>query len=152
PPAGNDLIGELQVITVGEDDTLVDIARQYRYGYDNLRAANPSVDPWLPRNGTQLTLPGRHILPAAPRQGIVVNTAEMRLYYYEPARGNQPARVTTYPVAIGRGEWNTPVVTARVTGKVKDPVWYPPESIRREHAAEGDPLPRVVPAGPNNPL
>lgn len=152
PPAGENLIGELQVIAANEDDTLVDIARQYRYGYDNLRAANPSVDAWLPRNGSLVTLPGRHILPDAPRTGIVVNSPEMRLYYFLPAKGGEPARVKTFPVAIGRGEWNTPVVNTRVTGKVVDPAWYPPESIRREHAADGRPLPRVVPAGPDNPL
>jgi L,D-transpeptidase ErfK/SrfK len=152
PPAGEDLVGEMETVLATPDDTLVEIAARYRYGYDNLRAANPSVDAWLPREGSQVVLPGRHILPAAPRQGIVVNTAEMRIYYFPPGQGGRPEVVETFPVAIGRGDWNTPLVTTRITSKVANPAWYPPESIRREHAAQGDPLPRVVPAGPDNPL
>ncbi len=152
PPAGDDLIGELAWTSARSEDTLVDMARAFRYGYQEIRAANPTVDAWLPKAGTPVLLPGLRILPPGPRQGIVVNAAEMRLYYYPPTARGQSASVETFPVAIGRGDWNTPLVTTKVTSKVTDPVWYPPESIRREHAAQGDPLPKVVPAGADNPL
>jgi L,D-transpeptidase ErfK/SrfK len=88
----------------------------------------------------------------APREGIVINVAEMRLYYYPKAKPGQPATVETFPVSIGRGDWKTPVVTTKISGKVKDPSWTPPKSIRAEHAADGDPLPAFVAAGPDNPL
>ncbi len=157
PPAGDDIIGEIAWTNARSEDTLVDLARTFRQGYDAMRAANPTVDAWLPKEGTPVLLPNRHLLPPGPREGIVINAAEMRLYYYPP-RGKQPPGATqtgivqTYPVAIGRGDWSTPLVQTRVTSKVTDPAWYPPESIRQEHAAQGDPLPRIVPAGPENPL
>lgn len=152
PPAGDDLIGEPAWTNARAEDTLVDLARSFRYGYLEIRAANPTVDAWLPKAGTPVLLPGRRILPPGPRQGVVINAAEMRLYYYPPKGKAQSGVVETFPVAIGRGDWNTPLVTTKVTSKVKDPVWYPPESIRKEHAAQGDPLPKVVAAGDDNPL
>ena len=152
PAAGDDLIGELRTIYAQDTDTLVDIARAQGFGYDAIRSANPAVDAWMPRAGTAVILPSRYILPPTPRVGIVVNTAEMRLYYYpKPKNGEKPV-VETFPVAIGRGDWRTPQVLAKVSGKVKDPVWYPPETIRAEHALDGDMLPKVVRAGPDNPL
>jgi L,D-transpeptidase ErfK/SrfK len=152
PPAGESVIGGVRTVHAQDTDTLVDLARAHGFGYEAIRAANPSVDAWMPRNGTQVVLPSRHILPSGPREGIVVNTAEMRMYYYpKPKQGEKPV-VETFPVAIGRGDWRTPQVLTRVSGKVKDPVWYPPESIRREHAEQGDMLPKVVRAGPDNPL
>src|SRR5690606_12163353 len=132
------------------------IARPYDIGYDELRAANPSVDQWLPGEQTPVYLPTASVLPDAPREGIVVNIAAMRLYYYpaeEHAAAGEPAlAVTTHPLGIGRVEWATPVGEATVTDKVRDPTWYPPASVRKEHAERGDPLPSVVPAGPDNPL
>ncbi len=152
PAEGDDIVGETRTVIASESDTLVDIARAQGFGYEALRAANPAVDAWMPRAGTTVVLPSRYILPAAPRQGIVVNTAEMRLYYYpKPKNGEKPV-VETFPVAIGRGDWRTPQVLTKVSGKVKDPVWYPPETIRAEHARDGDMLPKVVRAGPDNPL
>jgi L,D-transpeptidase ErfK/SrfK len=152
PPPGDDIIGEIAWTNARSEDTLADLARTFRQGYEALRAANPTVDAWLPKEGTPVLLPNRHILPPGPREGIVINVAEMRLYYFPPVGKSQSGVVQTYPVAIGRGDWRTPLVQTRVTGKVTDPVWYPPESIRMEHAADGRPLPRVVPAGPDNPL
>jgi L,D-transpeptidase ErfK/SrfK len=152
PAPGDDLVGEIRTVAAFDDDTLVDIARRNGLGYDEIRAANPAVDAWMPRADTQVTIPGRHLLPRAPREGIVINVAEMRLYYFGKAKGGQPATVETFPVSIGRGDWSTPLVTTHVSRKVTDPVWHPPKSIREEHAADGDPLPEVVRAGPDNPL
>jgi L,D-transpeptidase ErfK/SrfK len=97
-------------------------------------------------------LPGRRILPPGPREGLVVNLPEHRLYYYPKAKKGQHRIVITYPVSIGKMDWKSPLGETQVVAKQKHPSWYPPESIRREHARNGDPIPKVVPPGPNNPL
>lgn len=146
------VVGEDLHIKTHYSDTLVDIARQYGLGYEEITRANPHVDPWLPGEGTPIVIPGRRILPNAPREGIVVNIPEHRLYYFpKPRRGQQPV-VVTYPVSIGKMDWKTPLGETHIVSKQKNPVWIPPESVRREHAANGDPLPRIVPPGPANPL
>jgi L,D-transpeptidase ErfK/SrfK len=99
-----------------------------------------------------VTLPKQRILPAAPREGIVINLPEHRLYYFAPARDGEAAVVHTYPVAIGKMDWNTPLGVTHVSSKVRNPTWTPPKSVRDEHAKRGDILPAVVPAGPDNPL
>jgi L,D-transpeptidase ErfK/SrfK len=133
-------------------DTLLDIARRNSLGYEEIIRANPGVDVWLPGEGTDILLPGRRILPPGPREGIVVNLPEHRIYYYpKPKKGEKPV-VITYPVSIGKMDWRSPLGQTQISEKVKHPSWYPPESIRNEHAANGDPLPRVVPPGPKNPL
>jgi L,D-transpeptidase ErfK/SrfK len=114
--------------------------------------ANPDVNVWVPGAGTEVVLPTRFVLPPGPRRGIVLNLAEYRLYYYpQPAEG-EPAYVMTYPISIGRMDWETPLGSTSVVSKVRDPSWYPPQSVREEHAADGRPLPRIVPPGPDNPL
>lgn len=152
PPPGEDMIGGITSVSAGPDDTLIDIARANDLGYDEIRAANPAVDSWMPRLDTTVVLPKFYLLPAGPREGIVINVAEMRMYYFPKAKPGQPATVETFPVSIGRGDWNTPLVSARVSGKVVDPSWTPPKSIRAEHEADGDPLPAKIPGGPDNPL
>jgi len=147
-----DVVGQLQLIRARHADTFVDIARAYNLGYDELVDANPGVDPWLPGEGTQIVLPTRHILPDAPREGIVINLAAKRMFYYpEHAEGEAPY-VVTHPIGIGREGWATPLGNTRIIGKTKDPSWYPPASVRKEHAEAGDPLPERVPPGPDNPL
>jgi L,D-transpeptidase ErfK/SrfK len=151
-PSEGDLIGSPAEVTAQGDDTLIDIAHRHGLGYEELVNANPGVDPWLPGAGTVVRLPLRRILPDVPREGIVVNLPEHRLYYFPPARAGEPRLVITYPVSVGKMDWHTPIGLTRVVAKVKDPPWYPPESVRSEHAARGDPLPKVVPPGPDNPL
>lgn len=151
PEAGS-VIGAPRVITAAASDTLLDIAKAHNLGYEALKLANPGVDTWLPGAGRRINLPTQFVLPKAPRRGIVLNLAEMRLYYYpRPRRGERPT-VITHPVSIGRYDWETPLGRTRIVSKVRDPAWYPPKSIRAEHEAAGDPLPAVVPAGPDNPL
>lgn len=150
--ARDDVVGTLQVVTAGKDDTLSDIARRFNLGYEEIVSANPGVDPWLPKAGTKIIIPTQFVLPDAPRQGIVINLAAMRLFYYPKTKPGKPQRVITHPVGIGRVEWKTPEGMTRVASKVENPSWIPTPSIRREHAKNGDPLPAVVPPGPDNPM
>ena len=152
PPAGNDVIGALSVAIAREDDTLLDIARRHGLGYEDIVRANPDVDTWLPGEGTEVVLPTRYVLPPGSRRGVVLNLAEYRMYYYPAPNDGEPPVVMTYPISIGRMDWETPLGLTSIVAKVRNPSWYPPESIRAEHAAEGDPLPRIVPPGPKNPL
>jgi L,D-transpeptidase ErfK/SrfK len=152
PPEGTDVIGALAVVTSREDDTLLDIARRHGLGYEDIVRANPQVDTWLPGEGTEVVLPTRYVLPSVARTGIVLNLAEYRMYYFPEPKDGEPAIVMTYPMSIGRMDWETPLGLTRVVAKAQNPTWYPPESVRAEHAADGDPLPRIVPPGPKNPL
>lgn len=152
PPAGIDVVGEVTRVRAQYEDTFVQLARRHNVGYEELVQANPGVDPWLPGEGTEIVIPTRFVLPSAPRDGIVLNIPEMRLYYYPAARRGERPVVLTFPIGIGREGWSTPLGRTRVTSKQHRPSWYPPESVRAEHAAEGDPLPRVVPPGKDNPL
>jgi L,D-transpeptidase ErfK/SrfK len=152
PPDGNDVVGAVTVITARADDTLLDIARRHGLGYEDIVRANPDVDTWLPGEDTEVLLPSQYVLPPGPRRGVVLNLAEYRMYYFPEPQDGRPAVVMTYPMSIGRMDWDTPLGLARVVSKVRNPTWYPPESVRAEHAADGDPLPRIVPPGPKNPL
>lgn len=152
PPDDVDLVGRVQIVEAAHEDTLLDIARRHQLGHDEILLANPGVDRWLPGEGTRVTLPTRFILPAGERNGLVLNVPEMRLYYYPPAgQGGRP-EVRTWPVSVGRMDWTTPLGSWKISRKQTDPAWYPPASIREEAAARGEPLPEVVPAGPDNPL
>ncbi|WP_275286868.1 L,D-transpeptidase family protein [Halomonas elongata] len=151
-PEDGTLIGKVTTVEADEDDTLIDIGHEHGIGYREMVRANPDISVWYPGEGTEVTIPGRFILPDAPREGVVVNVAEMRLYYYPPRAEGKTATVETYPIAVGRMDWQTPLGTTTITDKVEDPAWYPPQSIIEEHAADGRSLPSVVPPGPNNPL
>ena len=111
--------------------------------------ANPGVDVYLPRSGSTLTIPQQLILPDTVREGIVINVAEMRLYYYPP-QGNS---VEVLPIGIGQAGRETPRnwVTA-VERKQEGPTWVPTANTRREYAKEGKTLPAMVPPGPDNPM
>ena len=152
PADGSTVLGNDIRVKVSDQDTLLDLGRRYGIGYPEIIRANPGVDMGSPGDGREILLPLRRILPPAPHEGIVVNLPEHRLYYYpKPTPGKKPA-VITYPVSIGRMDWHSPLGQTSVIGKERHPNWYPPESIRKEHAARGDPLPKVVPPGPQNPL
>jgi len=152
PPDGTDVVGVVQIATAGDEDTLSDLARRYDLGYEEIVAANPGLDPWLPGEGAQVVLPTQFVLPDAPREGLVLNLAAMRLFYYPAPPADGPSRIITHPIGIGREGWQTPQGTSRITQKIMQPTWTVPVSVRREHAEMGDPLPPVVPPGPDNPL
>jgi len=144
------LVGQTAVITAVHEDTLSELARTHELGYESFRLANPDVDLWLPGEGTEIVLPKQYLLPNAPRKGIVINVAEYRMYYFDgDANGKN---VSTFPVSIGRQEWLTPLGSARVVSKVEKPTWRPTASILEEYAERGEPLEKVVPPGPDNPL
>jgi L,D-transpeptidase ErfK/SrfK len=146
------VFGEVQRVQTVYEDTLYDMARRYSLGSDELIRVNPRLDPWIPGADQSVFIPGRHILPPTAHEGIVVNIAEHRLYYYPKPKRHQPQQVISYPVSIGKMDWRTPLGETRVIAKQKDPWWFPTESVRAEHAKDGDTLPVRVPPGPDNPL
>jgi L,D-transpeptidase ErfK/SrfK len=149
---GSDIVGYVQKTTVGKDDTLPDIARRFDVGYEEILTANPGVDPWLPGVGREVVVPTQFILPAAPHEGVVVNVAAMRIFYYPPHKKGEPETVYTHPIGIGKVGWKTPEGTTKIISRQKDPVWVVPKSVREEHQENGEQLPAKVPAGPDNPL
>jgi L,D-transpeptidase ErfK/SrfK len=149
---GQEVVGEIQVTTAGKDDTLSDIARRFNLGYDELVRANPGVDPWIPGEGREIVLPTQFVLPDAPHEGLVVNLAALRVFYFPKRKPGELQTVITHPIGIGKVGWNTPEGETKVVSKRKNPTWIPPASVRKEHAERGDPLPKIVPAGDDNPL
>lgn len=146
-PAHGNVVGEVKTMVVQPNVSFAQIARDHDLGYTELREANPGVDPDHLIPGTVLVVPSQYILPDAPRQGIVVNLAEMRLYYYPP--GGREVR--TYPMGIGREGEETVIGVMSVVDKKEKPTWIPTEFMRKLRAAEGVILPKIVPPGPENP-
>ncbi|MFU8830540.1 MAG: L,D-transpeptidase family protein [Wenzhouxiangella sp.] len=147
------VIGELQYEYARRSDTLMDIARWQNMGHREIRRANPEVDIWVPGEGTRVLIPSLHVLPAGPRDGIVINRAEKRLYYYFDDPDSGQPRVLTHPIGIGRDGRATPASgQTRVVTKLDRPAWYPTEGVRADYASRGIPLASVIPPGPDNPL
>jgi L,D-transpeptidase ErfK/SrfK len=151
--AGTDIVGVVQKTLATKEDTLTDIARRFNVGYEEIVRANPGVDPWLPGENREIVIPSQFILPNAPREGIVINAAAMRLFYYPKVKKGEQQVVHTYPIGIGKVGWKTPEGTTKIIRRKKDPEWRPTASIIKEHLRErGEKLPAVVKAGPENPL
>lgn len=144
----SDIVGNLQTHTIEGGKSLAEIGRQFNVGAYEMIEANPNLSPWHPLVGAKAIIPTEYVLPPGKRQGLVVNLAEMRIYYYHPNTN----MVTTHPIGIGKKGWNTPLGSLHVIQKVVHPHWRPPQSIRADHAKRGDILPAVVPPGPENPL
>ncbi|HXH54472.1 MAG TPA: L,D-transpeptidase family protein [Gammaproteobacteria bacterium] len=148
-PDDGDIVGEMQTTTVRRGESLGDIGRRFDVGVYEMIEANPRLDPWGPTVGAIVLVPTQFILPNVPRVGLVLNLAEMRLYYFHLDK----RQVTTHPLGIGKKGWTTPLGTTSITNKRKDPPWHPPASIRQEHIENNDPLPPIVAGGtPENPL
>lgn len=137
-------IGQMQEMTAGYEDTLVHVGRKYGVGFVEMRAANPTLDPWIPGAGAHIVIPTMNILPDAPHQGVVINLAEMRLYYYQSPF--EPPK--TFPIGIGRDGLRTPVGTTSVVRKTAGPIWRPTPRMRSEDPT----LPPEVLPGPDNPM
>ncbi|HMD74074.1 MAG TPA: L,D-transpeptidase family protein [Steroidobacteraceae bacterium] len=147
-----DLIGEAGQTTAERQDTLPDIARRYHLGFDEINAANPGVDTWLPGEGTQIHLPLERLLPNVPRVGIVINLPDGRLYFFRNDAEHRPV-VETHPISVGKMDWKTPIGVTTIVRKERNPTWYPPKSVRETHLKDdGDILPESIPPGPKNPL
>jgi L,D-transpeptidase ErfK/SrfK len=150
--ADDDVVGTVQIAITSKDDTLPDIARRFDIGYEEIVRANPGVDPWLPGAGRRIVVPTQFVLPNAPHEGLVINVAAMRLYYYPKAAKGEAQQVYTYPIGIGKVGWSTPEGVTKVVSREKNPTWRPGAGVRKEHEQDNDPLPAVVPPGPDNPL
>ncbi len=152
PKLNDEVVGEVQITETSAQDSLPDIARRFNVGYNEINRANPGVDMWVPGAGRRVVVPTQFVLPNAPHVGIVVNVAEMRLYYYPPRGPDGREIVFTYPIGIGRVNWKTPSGVTTVVRKVVNPVWRPPADIREEHREDGDPLPVEIGPGPDDPM
>jgi L,D-transpeptidase ErfK/SrfK len=141
PPPSPDLVGRLAFREARAEDTLIDLAPELGVGYVELLAANPGVDPWLPRDGTRLVVPSARLLPSAPREGIVVNLGDLHLYYFQPGR-----RPRAYPIGIAKDGYSTPIGDTTIASKREKPTWIPGPTARR------DGYPERVEPGPDNPL
>ncbi len=148
PENGDNVVGAVTRMKLNYEDTLAAVAERNGIGYREIVDANPDVDPWIPGEGTVIELPTQYVLPSAPRDGLVINVAEYRLYFYP----KDSDRVITYPVGIGRSDFRTPVIETKTVTRIENPSWTPTPAARREHAEAGDILPHVVPPGPDNPL
>lgn len=149
PPANSRLIGENQFWTVQEGDrNLQAIARRFDTAAMLILEANDTIAPVQPKPGTQVLIPSQMLLPDVPREGIVVNLAELRLYYFPPGVN----QVQVYPLGIGQQGLETPEMTTRIGQKIPNPTWTPTAGIRARSLEKGIKLPPMVPAGPNNPL
>ncbi|WP_370965548.1 L,D-transpeptidase LdtE [Enterobacter wuhouensis] len=149
PPAGSRLIGQNQTYTIQEgDNKLQAIARRFNTAAQLILETNNTIAPVNPAPGTVITIPSQMLLPDTPREGIVVNLAELRLYYFPPGENI----VQVFPLGIGQLGLETPVSTTRVSQKIPNPTWTPTAGIRARSLEQGIKLPPVVPAGPNNPL
>lgn len=149
PDSNTRLIGENYTYIVPNDGRPLEaIASEHEIGLLGMLEANPGTDPYLPEAGKELTIPAQMLLPSTPRTGIVINLAELRLYYY-PANSDN---VIVYPIGIGQLGRDTPEMVTSVSQSIKDPTWTPTANIRKNYAKEGITLPVVVPAGPENPM
>ena len=139
-----DLIGNTKFYKIKKNDTLISVARTNNLAFPEIMSANPSLtDPWLPEPDSNIILPTRHILPNQKKEGIVINKGDLRIYYY-----SKGGKIYTYPIGIGRREWETPDGQAIILDKKKNPYWTVPKSILEEEPH----WPKVVKPGPDNPL
>lgn len=143
----NALLGQVREHRVEGDESLIEIARKFSLGYNEIVDANPDLDPFVPGTGAPVTIPTSWLLPEVPAEdGIVINLSEMRLYYFYKKDGQ--GLVATFPIGIGSEGKSTPTGNFRIIEKIVKPSWYVPESVRKEKPE----LPAVVPPGPDNPL
>lgn len=154
PADGSNIVGRVRVVRLDDArNTLLDIARHYDLGYNEITAANPGVSLWLPGAGTRIVVPTEFILPPRPWVGIVVDIPRRRLYYFPPPARGESARVVTFPIGIAQPGWPTPLGETRIIAKFKDPSWIVPKNILEEHREAGEPdYPKYFPPGPDNPM
>jgi L,D-transpeptidase ErfK/SrfK len=152
--AGDTVIGQVRTYRIRKGDTLLDVARYFDLGWNEIIDANPHIDPWVPPAGATILLPTEWVLPCCTYDGIVVNIPEMRLFFYRRSKEDPGTTVVhTFPVGLGRDDWRTPTGKFKIRGKTYNPQWNIPESIRKEHIAErGDARTFIAGGDPENPL
>lgn len=150
--SNDDVVGVVQIVTTSKEDTLTDIARRFNVGYEEILRANPKVDPWLPGADRPVVVPTQFVIPNAPRTGVVINTAAMRLFYFPPHKPGEPQVVITHPIGIGKMGWATPQGVTKIVRRQADPTWRVPASVIKEHRENGEELEKVIGPGPDNPL
>lgn len=144
--AQNAVIGRIEQHTVQDDESLIEIARNYSVGFNAIQSANPDLDAFIPPSGSLVTLPLAWVLPEK-REGLVINLSELRLFYFfKDSQGDN--LIATFPIGIGVEGNSTPTGVFKITEKMQQPAWRVPPSIRKR---EPD-LPSVVPPGPENPM
>lgn len=148
PTDGSNIIGNIQYASAQHDETMADVAMRYDMGGYEMLEANPGMSYKAPRPGARLVVPSRFVLPDGPRQGIVINLSEMRLYFYHP----DGVHISTYPVGVGQDGWNTPLGKTTITRLREHPTWVVPDSILKNHARHGKYIEKVQGPGPTNPL
>ena len=144
----NAIIGTVQSIKLQPNEDYPIIAQRYDVGYYELYEANPGVDPDSPIAGTILIIPTRYILPPELHYNVVINLAEMRLYY----ESVNPHKIYIFPIGIGKEGWNTPTGIFAIIAKTKNPSWTAPDDVYRYRIAHGEKIARVIPPGKDNPL
>tara|TARA_R110002110_G_scaffold33533_1_gene114720 strand:+ start:39869 stop:40837 length:969 start_codon:yes stop_codon:yes gene_type:complete len=144
----SNIVGMVKIITSKWGDTLPTVGRRHSMGGEEMEDANPAVDYWQPKVGSRIVIPSRYILPDASQKGIVINIAEMRLYYYHPKNNT----VTTFPVAIGKEGWRTPIGKTKIIRMRENPTWVVPESIIADRRKNNMKVFKTMPPGPKNPL
>ncbi|STX47327.1 putative ErfK/YbiS/YcfS/YnhG family protein precursor [Legionella hackeliae] len=148
-PTQGDVIGEIQYVNPEMGESLSEVGMRYDIGYYEMIRANPQISPTsLLDERTTVLIPSQFILPNVPREGIVINLAEYRLYYFPPDENI----VVTMPVGIGREGWTTPLGLTKVVSKERNPVWRPTANVIAEAAKHGAPIPNEFPPGEDNPL
>jgi L,D-transpeptidase ErfK/SrfK len=151
-PPDEDVVGVVQIVKSSKEDTLTDIARRFNVGYEEILRANPKVDPWLPGADREIVVPTQFVIPNAPRTGIVIDIAAMRLFYFPPHKSGEPQIVITHPIGIGKVGWATPEGVTKIVRRQADPTWRVPVSVLKEHHENGEDLDKVIGPGPDNPL
>lgn len=148
-PHNDGVVGQVETVHSKPGERIYDLARQYQMGFYEMIEANPNINRHSPISPEDpVTIPSEFVLPNTPREGIVINLPELRLYYYP--KGSDTVR--TEPIAIGRYNWETPTLTTKIISKKANPAWFVPKSIKESSARKGIYLPDVVPPGPKNPL
>src|SRR5262245_4144017 len=92
------LIGSVRSVTVRDGDTLLDLARLYDLGFEELQQANPGVNPWVPPVDSRIVVPTQFVLPCCTYDGLVINIPEMRVYFYRPGTRAGTTIVETFPL------------------------------------------------------
>ncbi len=153
PADGSTLVGKPKIVIPTQENTLLDIARQLDVGHHEITWSNPDVDVWLPEKNAKVIIPTQYILPPKPWTGIIINISQRRMFYFLPPAKGETAKVMTFPLSIAREGWSTPLGNTKVIAKHKDPAWFVPKSIQKEHKESGEEdFPEYFPPGPDNPM